>query len=112
MKGGKSPVSQGWVPGSVFCNLFLNHLDLGVNSEVTKFVDNIKLLRELRAREGCEELRRDLSTLDTWTSAWQMKFKMGKCKVMHSRAKTPKYKYILLGSELTVTDQERVLGLW
>lgn len=39
---------------------------------------------------------------------WQMRHNVGKYKVMHSEAKkNPKYKYILLLSELVVTDHER-----
>lgn len=48
-------VQQGSLLGLVLFNFFINDLELGVSTEVAKFVDSIKLFKVVRPREDCEE---------------------------------------------------------
>ena len=107
----RSGVPQGSVLGPVLFNLFINDMESGLSSEVAKFADDTKLFRVVKTRRDCEELQKDLSKLEEWAAKWQMRFNVGKCKVMHIGAKNPNFKYRLTGSELSVTDQERDLGV-
>ena len=75
--------------GPILFNLFINDLELGVNSEVAKFADDTKLFKVDTTQRDCEELQRDLSKLGEWASKWQIRFNVSKCKVMHLGAKKP-----------------------
>ena len=107
----KSGVPQGSVLGPVLFNLFINDLETGISSEVAKFADDTKLFRVVKTKRDCEELQKDLSKLGEWAEKWQMRFNVKKCKVMHIGAKNQNFTYRLMGSELSVTAQERDLGV-
>ncbi|CAM4676294.1 unnamed protein product [Lepidochelys kempii] len=82
-RGVTSGIAQGSVLGPVLFNFFINDLEKGVNSEVAKFADDTKLLKIVKTKADCEELQKDLTKLSDWARKWQMKFNVGKCKVMH-----------------------------
>ena len=46
-----------------------------------------------------------------WSEAWQMKFNVNKCKVMHYGFNNPSYEYLMNGEVLTDTEEERDLGV-
>ncbi|CAM4581149.1 unnamed protein product [Lepidochelys kempii] len=106
-----SGVPQGSVLGPVLFNIFINDLGKGVNGEVAKFADDIKLLKTVKSQADCEEFQGDLTKLGVWATKWQMKFNVDKCKVMHIGKHHPNYIYKLMGSKLAVTTQERDLGV-
>ena len=107
----KSGVPQRSVLGPVLFNLFINDLETGISSEVAKFADDMKLFWVVKTRRDCEELQKDLSKLGEWVAKWQMHFNIRKCKVMHIGAKNQNFIYQLMGSELSLMDQERDLGV-
>lgn len=49
-------------------NLFINGLELRLNSEVVKLANDIKLFRMVNTKADCEELQDDLSKLGEWES--------------------------------------------
>ncbi|XP_030051022.1 uncharacterized protein LOC115464802, partial [Microcaecilia unicolor] len=106
-----SGVPQGSVLGPLLFNVFINDLEMGITSEVIKFADDTKLFRVVKSQEECERLQEDLARLGEWACKWQMKFNVDKCKVMHVGKRNPNYSYVLQGSTLGVTDQERDLGV-
>ncbi|CAM4382079.1 unnamed protein product [Lepidochelys olivacea] len=65
-RGVTSGVPQGSVLGPILFNLFINDLEKGVNSEVAKFADDIKLLKIVKTKADCEELQKDLTKLSNW----------------------------------------------
>ncbi|CAM5167108.1 unnamed protein product [Eretmochelys imbricata] len=73
-----SGVPPGSVLGPVLLSVFINNLEKGVNSEVAKYADDIKLLKIVKFKADCEELQRDLTKLGDWTRKWQMKFNVDK----------------------------------
>ncbi|CAM5171781.1 unnamed protein product [Natator depressus] len=106
-----SGVPQGSVLGPVLFNIFINDLEKGVNSEVSKFTDDTKLLKIVKSQADCEEIQKDLTKLGDWATKWQMKFNVDKCKVMNIGKYNPNYTYTMMGSKLAVTTQERDLGV-
>lgn len=80
--------------GLVIFSLFINDLELGVTSEVAKFVDKTK-------------------SPNGWgyTLKWQMRFSVNECKVIHMGANNINFTYTQMEFLLTVLDQERDLGV-
>ena len=107
----KSGVPQGSVLRPVLFNLFINDLETGISSEVVKFEDDTLFFQVVKTRRDCEELQKDFSKLGEWVANWQMCFNIRKCKVMHIGAKNQNFNYQLMGSELSVRDQERDLDV-
>uniref|UniRef100_A0A8C3FA90 Reverse transcriptase domain-containing protein n=1 Tax=Chrysemys picta bellii TaxID=8478 RepID=A0A8C3FA90_CHRPI len=110
-RGVTSGVPQGSVLGPILCNLFINDLEKGVNSEVAKFADDTKLLKIVKTKADCDELQKDLTKLSDWTTKWQMKCNVDKCKVMHIGKNNPNYTYNMMGANLATTSQEKDLGV-
>ena len=92
-------------------NLFINYLETGINSEVAKFANCTKLFQVVKTRRDCDQLQKDLSKLGEWAAKWQMCFNIRKYKVMHTGAKNQNFIHQLMGSELSMMDQERDLGV-
>ncbi|CAM5102996.1 unnamed protein product [Eretmochelys imbricata] len=110
-RGVTNGVPQGSVLGHILFNLFINDLEKGVNSEVSKFADDTKLLKEVKTKADCEELQKDLTKLNDWGTKWQMKFNVDKYKVMHIGKNNPNYTYNMMGANLATTNQEKDLGV-
>ncbi|KAF4798135.1 hypothetical protein TURU_067477 [Turdus rufiventris] len=62
-------------------NIFINDLNDGSESSLSKFADDTKLYGEVDMSEGRDISQRDLGRLGEWQSKNQMKF--DKCKVLH-----------------------------
>lgn len=60
---------------------------------------------------GHEALQRDLKSIKKWADDWKMEFNVDKCKIMHLGRLNPKHTYTMGGGELTVTTEEKDLGV-
>ena len=60
---------------------------------------------------GNEVLQRDLNNIKEWADKWKMEFNVDKCKVMHIGRDNPGHAYTMGGVDLTVTREERDLGV-
>uniref|UniRef100_M3XLH7 Reverse transcriptase domain-containing protein n=1 Tax=Latimeria chalumnae TaxID=7897 RepID=M3XLH7_LATCH len=107
----KSGVPQGSVLGPLLFNIFINDLEEGVKSTLVKFADDTKMMKVLDGDSACDELQKDLDTLQTWAVKWQMKFNVGKCKVLHLGVNNPKRLYHLNDQKLESADNEKDLGI-
>ncbi|PKU47460.1 rna-directed dna polymerase from mobile element jockey-like [Limosa lapponica baueri] len=74
-----SGVSQGQTVGPTLFNTFISDLDDGIESTLSKFVDDTKMGGEV------DILQRDLDRLEQWVNKNSMKFKKNKSKVWHLR---------------------------
>lgn len=102
-----SRITQRSILGPVFCNLFINVMDLGMNNKVARFVDDTKLFRVVKAKNVCEDLQKDLSKVVEWALQWQMSFIISIRWCLQGQKNNLIFSYTLVGPNLAVTDQER-----
>ena len=60
---------------------------------------------------GKDALQGDLSNIKAWANKWKMEFNVDKCKIMHLGRLNPGHKYTMGNAELTVTTEEKDLGV-
>uniref|UniRef100_A0A8C5LPG2 Reverse transcriptase domain-containing protein n=1 Tax=Leptobrachium leishanense TaxID=445787 RepID=A0A8C5LPG2_9ANUR len=106
-----SGVPQGSVIGPILFNLFINDLEIGIESHVSVFADDTKLGKVIQCEQDVTSLQRDLDRLGDWALKWQMSFNLDKCKVMHFGVKNTQAIYTLNGTELGKSKQEKDLGI-
>ena len=116
-----SGVPQGSVLGPILFLIFINDLPLEVISHISLFADDSKIFTRIVSEKniakrpdfrGEVNLQNDLNRIKEWAEKWKMEFNIGKCKVMHLGGKNnPRNKYYMGGTELTVTSEERDLGV-
>ena len=58
--------------------VFINDLDQGIASNILKFADDTKIIKEVRDNIDCEALQRDLDNVVLWAQKWQMEFNVKK----------------------------------
>ena len=57
------------------------------------------------------EPQESLNKIVAWAAKWGMKFNVTKCKVMHFGRNNPRHSYVMHGTLLEKTGEERDLGV-
>jgi len=60
--------------------IFINDLDLNINSSVFKFADDTKIIGTVKDSTDSERLQADVDTLYQWAGTWQMKFNISNAR--------------------------------
>ncbi len=107
-----SGVPQGSVLGPLLFLIYINDLDTGIISKISKFADDTKLGANAADADAIVNLQSDLTKIGEWSDTWLMPFNTGKCKVMHIGFANPKADYTLMGSHIECTDVEKDLGVY
>ena len=70
-----------------------------------------RLFKTVDDEEDHEDLAKDLDNLDNWARLWQMRFNLGKCKVLHLGSRNPSYDCNMGDLTLEAASEERDLGV-
>lgn len=106
-----SGVPQGSVLGPVLFVIYINDLPDEVKSKIFLYADDTKVVQQMNNDEDRLGLQKDLDKLCEWSKTWQLKFNVGKCKVMHFGYSNPHYGYTMEGRELQEVNNEKDLGV-
>ena len=106
-----SGVPQGSVLGPILFIIYVNDIDDGLNSKISKFADDTKIASKVTTTGDRDNLQNDLDRLANWAHKWQMKFNVEKCKVLHIGSNNDHVNYSMNGAELSKVDQEKDLGV-
>ena len=78
-----SGVPQGSVLGPLLFLIYINDLDNGLISWVSKFADDTNLGINAADPEAVRNLQMDLAAIGEWSNLWQIPFNLDKCHVLH-----------------------------
>ena len=106
-----SGIPQGSVLGPVLFIIFINDLPQNVTSTVKLFADDTKLYRKINRQEDADILQVDINSLIHWSQKWQLPFNIGKCSVIHYGKNNLKMKYKLGDREMSISQEEKDLGV-
>ena len=109
----ESGVLQGTVLGGPFFDVFIDDIDdVVMFCFIRKFADDTKMAIIIKSKEDADRFQSDIDNLCKWAKDWAMEFNEQKCKIMHIGRNNPRFKYFMNGVELSVTEEERDLGIW
>jgi len=105
-----------WCPprsvlGPLIFLVYINDIDSGLVSRISKFADDTKLGVDAVNPEAVEGLRSDLNLIGEWSERWQMPFNTGQCHVLHVGMHNAEARYDLCGTRITPTQCELDLGV-
>jgi len=66
-------------------NIYINNLDEGIETTLSKFADDTKVRGVADKLEGCATIQEDLDSLESWAGRNLMSFNKSNCRVLHLR---------------------------
>jgi hypothetical protein len=91
--------------------LYINDIDVGVNSFISKFADDTKIAGQAANEENCQQIQKDLDKLSEWSEKCQMPFNVSKCTAMHMGRKNVETEYNMSGWKLVKSSNGKDLGV-
>ena len=89
-----SAIQQGSVLGPILSIVYINDLDVNLNSYVLKFADDAMVFSEVSSQDKVANLQSDLDKLYEWHEDWKMMFNAQKCKCPHIGNKNTYVNYL------------------
>ena len=96
--------------GPLLFIIYINDLDSGIISDISKFADDTKIGKVINSVDDTKDLQEDLDRLSMWARKWQMEFNVDKCKTL-SLGNGSKAEYYLNNKLIAKTECERDLGV-
>ena len=106
-----SGVPQGSVLGPLLFIIYINDLDVGLVSKVSKFADDTKIGINAADPTAVRDLQSDLEKIGRWSEEWQMPFNVDKCRVLHAGYHNADANYTLLDAPIRTTEVQKDLGV-
>ncbi len=97
--------------GPILFIIYINNLELGLKSTLSKFADDTKVGGKVLTRANCEIIQRDLDLITQWSEKWQMSFNTTIYQVMHLRSRNSNHTYYMGGKLLQTVQEEKDLGV-
>ena len=108
----ESGVPQGTVLAGLLFTVYVKDIDDWIRAFLRKFADDTKIAQIIRNSADAERFQADINRLAEWAKEWTMEFNVAKCKVMHLGRNNPRFQYTMNEVLLSVTNEERDLGIW
>ena len=106
-----SGVPQGSVLGPILFLIYVNDIDVGLFSRISKFTDDTKLYRSVSSNQDVVDLQKDVNSVIKWCKDWQMKLNVDRCKVISFGHGNVQPMYFLGNEQLEIRSAERDLGV-
>jgi len=104
-------VPRGLVLGPVLFNIFVNYLDEGTVSTLSKYVNDTKLGGMADTADGSAAIQQDLDRLESWVTINQMRFNKSKCRALYLGRNNRMYQCRLGDDLLERSSAEKDLGV-
>ena len=78
----ESGVPQGSVLGPLLFLIYVNDLEIGINTKIWKFADDVKIVKSIESVDDNFKIQKSLDKLSVWATNWDMD-NIAKCKSMH-----------------------------
>ena len=106
-----SGVPQGSVIGRALFLLYINDINVNIQSKMRLFADDSVIYREILCQKDHDILQQDLNTLANWSRKWLMGFNIQKCAILTiTRKRRPSlHEYTLLSETIPRVDQYKYL---
>ena len=106
-----SGVPQGSVLGPLLFLLYIDDIDDGLTSNISKFADDTKIYKEVSTIVDNISMQKDIDRMVKWAETWQMKFNIQKCKSLHAGHNNKNFCYSMGPEWLSQDMQEKDLGV-
>ena len=117
-----SGVESGWRPVTtgvpwglllnlVLFNIFISHLDEGIESTLSEFAEDTELGGVADTLEGFATIQPDLDRLEMWVERNLMRFHKSKCRVLRLGRNNHVHQYGLGDDLLEISSAEKDLGV-
>ena len=106
-----SGVGQGFVLGPLLIIIYMNYLDSGINSNISKFAYDTKIGRQISSEQEAIILHGELNRMYEWAFKWQMDFNINKCSTLHVGRHNTRNRYNLSKLDITKSNSEKDLGV-